>query len=226
MSFPKTRSLTKAPLRRGLCFGHNSLAAGAGEVVTVFDGITTMQQMTSTICNNAQVGDTVKLLDTSEGGDGISYQVTKLKDNNCWMTENLNNSTGRVLPASVTSDSGQYQSSYGGYYNWENAIKVCAGIGNWELPSSNQYIALVGVYNIEDNEHGSTLLRNPPLNFVYGGYISEDSLDFAGSDAYYWTSTVDSSTNACYLYFTNSNVSPSLSNGVRQSSHSVRCIAR
>ena len=54
--------------------------------VPVFDGIQTMQEMTSTICTNAAENDTAQLTDTR---DGKKYWVTKLADGNCWMTQNL-----------------------------------------------------------------------------------------------------------------------------------------
>lgn len=54
--------------------------------VTKFNGITTMQEMTSTICKNAAENDTAYLRDTR---DGKYYWVTKLLDGNCWMSQNL-----------------------------------------------------------------------------------------------------------------------------------------
>ena len=51
-----------------------------------FEGIETMQEMTSSICSNADEGETARLKDTR---DGKLYWVTKLKDENCWMTQNL-----------------------------------------------------------------------------------------------------------------------------------------
>ena len=64
--------------------------------VPVFDGIQTMQEMTSTICADAAENDTAQLTDTR---DGKKYWVTKLKDGNCWMTQNLdlNLSTSKAL---------------------------------------------------------------------------------------------------------------------------------
>ena len=54
--------------------------------VPVFDGIQTMQEMTSTICADAAENDTAQLTDVR---DGKKYWVTKLADGNCWMTQNL-----------------------------------------------------------------------------------------------------------------------------------------
>ena len=52
----------------------------------IFNGITTMQQMTADICKNAKENDSAQLTDTR---DNKKYWVTKLKDGNCWMTQNL-----------------------------------------------------------------------------------------------------------------------------------------
>ena len=48
--------------------------------------ISNMQDMTTEICNASTVGQTNRLTDTR---DGKKYWVTKLKDGNCWMTQNL-----------------------------------------------------------------------------------------------------------------------------------------
>ena len=48
--------------------------------------ITFMQEMTSEICTASTENETKQLVDTR---DGKSYWVTKLADNNCWMTQNL-----------------------------------------------------------------------------------------------------------------------------------------
>ncbi len=61
---------------------------------SAFNGITTMQEMTTAICSAAAVGDTAVLKDTRGGGytnDSIenSYVIQKLSDGNCWMGQNL-----------------------------------------------------------------------------------------------------------------------------------------
>ncbi len=67
----------------------------------IFDGITTMQQMTSTICAKANENDTVQLEDAR---DHKKYWVAKLKDGNCWMTQNLDLDLNNTTLTSVTSD--------------------------------------------------------------------------------------------------------------------------
>ncbi len=48
--------------------------------------LTYMQEMSSPICENTKEGYTKQLIDSR---DGKSYWVAKLKDGNCWMTQNL-----------------------------------------------------------------------------------------------------------------------------------------
>ncbi len=69
--------------------------------VATFNGITTMQQMTPTICKNAKENDTAYLRDTR---DNKYYWVTKLLDGNCWMSQNLalDLSTSKTLTSSDT----------------------------------------------------------------------------------------------------------------------------
>ena len=63
-----------------------TISVVAEPAILAFEGIETMQEMTSIICSNADEGETARLKDTR---DGKLYWVTKLKDGNCWMTQNL-----------------------------------------------------------------------------------------------------------------------------------------
>ena len=86
-----TKKLTfAANLAEGSPSGHYTTTALLSLAATpkqlVFDGIETMQEMTSTICANATENDTTRLRDSR---DGKYYWVAKLKDGNCWMTQNL-----------------------------------------------------------------------------------------------------------------------------------------
>ena len=53
---------------------------------TSWDDLEIMQHMTPEICASASEGDTKQLIDWR---DGKTYWVAKLKDGNCWMTQNL-----------------------------------------------------------------------------------------------------------------------------------------
>ena len=69
-------------------------AESAGQTITLYaqwnasrlDDISYMQDMTSEICSDAPINDTVRLIDRR---DGKYYWVAKLADGNCWMTQNL-----------------------------------------------------------------------------------------------------------------------------------------
>ena len=54
--------------------------------ITGLTSITNMQEMTPEICKASTVGDAKQLIDLR---DNKSYWVAKLKDNNCWMVQNL-----------------------------------------------------------------------------------------------------------------------------------------
>lgn len=137
--------------------------------------ITNMNELTTAICQASTQGNSKALRDTSTGNNNKSYIVTKLKDNNCWMTENMNNSTGRSYVDSV----------YGGYYDYSNATSVCTQVGGgWKLPTQGQYSALVNGLN-------SSSIQGNPYNFKMGGYVNSGSLASAGSGYYrnYGTAT-------------------------------------
>ena len=145
--------------------------------------------------------------------------------------------------------------SVGNYYNWSAAIasngssslssstysnitlnpqnSICPK--GWRLPtvsnmsnttanSTNEFGRLNQVYN----GGGSTdfKLISSPLWFVRSGNISSGSFSNAGSEAYYWSSTVSNSNVAYNLTFTQSSVNPANYGYSRYYGRSVRCVAR
>ena len=119
-----------------------------------------MQQMSDQICTNTKENKTKQLIDIR---DGKSYWVTKLKDGNCWMTQNLaynGGGTSRGTDCSGWQEgynavAAQYCSpghtdgdhaSRGNYYSWPAAMNgntsatgTVQGIcpNGWHLPTSN-----------------------------------------------------------------------------------------
>ena len=79
-------------------------------------------------------------------------------------------------------------------------------------------------YNGGKTNTGAGLLA-APLYFVRSGYVNNTSIGNFGSSGYYWSSTVNSTTNAYFLYFNSGNVNPANSTN-RNYGFSVRCIAR
>ncbi len=86
-----------------------------------FNGITEMQQMTSDVCKSAIPGLEGRLKDTR---DDKVYWIGKLKDYNCWMTQNLNYDGGGTRVSS--SFSKNYSAEYynPGEYTYKDATKT------------------------------------------------------------------------------------------------------
>lgn len=115
--------------------------------------LTTMQGMTTDICDSVAVGVSKTLTDSR---DNSTYTVTKLIDENCWMTQNLRiinksiSSTNSdmasgsfTIPASSKSGFSSYNTSnayysgnniYGAYYSWYAAT---AGTGTNSMNSGD-----------------------------------------------------------------------------------------
>ena len=107
--------------------------------ITTLTEMTTMQEMTPEICVNSQEGDTIRVKDER---DGKMYWVAKLKDGNCWMTQNLDfdipaggltsadsdvtstwNSSS-TYPPTATSTTISSNSSYTGRLSWDLGMYV------------------------------------------------------------------------------------------------------
>ena len=225
-----------------------SLAIQPAEVV--FDGITTMQQMTADICKNAKENDSAQLTDTR---DNKKYWVTKLKDGNCWMTQNLaynGGGTSRGTGCSGwTNDNtvAQYCSpghtdgdhaSRGNYYSWPAAMNgntsatgTVQGIcpNGWHLPTSNStakgsFGGLTTAYGAGNNSAGSAIMRGAPMYFQYSGYAASSGINYVGSYGYYWSSTPGSSSYAYILNLGSNGANPSYYDA-RYYGYSVRCLA-
>ncbi len=101
----------------------NVMVSVVAEPEAVFGGITTMQEMTASACSDARENDTIRLRDTR---DDKYYWIAKLKDGNCWMTQNLDlDLEGRTLTSNDsdtavnwTSNTGASSLNFGtSYYN-------------------------------------------------------------------------------------------------------------
>ncbi len=236
-------------------------------------------------CTTMNQGDTVQLKDdrTASGiADQKTYWVTKLKDNKCWMTQNLDLSLaqGDVLKPDDTDvtanytvpslgnyrDPGMYvylsakantslpSSSYscgdpastackdyfsaytgsidgdvnahyliGNYYTYDvatagkatdNAGSICPK--GWKLPTRAEYDTFRSGLTYD------TIRRDPyyfvPAGRYYSGWYS------VGSYGLYWSSTVDSSSDAYLLYFTSGGLGTGNDN--RTNGASVRCVVK
>ena len=117
-------------------------------------GINTMQEMNGAICYNSAENETKQLKDSR---DGNLYWVTKLKDGNCWMTQNLdynikagdfsgavatktgniNSGWSNTQTAVQSWDPGNYYYKYVSATDWTNCgaslsnMSTCPSKGNW-----------------------------------------------------------------------------------------------
>ena len=96
-----------------------------------------MQEMTPEICASAKENDTTRLEDAR---DGKLYWVAKLKDGNCWMTQNLElDLGGRTLTPqdSDVSADWNYDAAGGDVYTEINSNNI-APISSWQLRDAVQ----------------------------------------------------------------------------------------
>ena len=90
-----------------------TFAADSAEEKRTLMNIKYMQQLTTQICNNTKIYKTKQLIDSR---DNKSYWVTKLKDGNCWMTQNLDWDGGGNKITSLSSWN-MNDTTYAEYYN-------------------------------------------------------------------------------------------------------------
>ena len=111
---------------------------------TKLNGYYKMQDMNSTICSTVTLEDDASeaiLIDTR---DNKTYTVSKLRDGNCWMTQNLDHdikTDGSVMYNNTTTDLGWNGTSYA-TASWSPASATKATddlnwINNYNLPESS-----------------------------------------------------------------------------------------
>ena len=124
----------------------------------VFNGIKTMQEMTPQICADAQENDTTMLEDAR---DGKMYWVAKLKDGNCWMTQNLELDLSTDTPLtselsdvanSWTPTSNTYTSAQDGTYDTMLVQSYNLGKYVWKAPDNTWGCGDSGVYDFSNSK--------------------------------------------------------------------------
>ena len=176
--------------------------------------------------------------------DNNTYTVSKLADGKCWMTQNLRIIDKTITPAdsdisgfSSYDTSNAYVDGDGGFYNWYTAtagtgtytlstqgqnttVSICPK--GWRLPTGGNGGEFQTLYN---NYSSSSALSSSPVNLTLSGYEYSGSRYDQGSNGYYWSSTVVSSSNAYSLALNTSYVRPTNYSG-KGLGFSVRCVAR
>ncbi len=184
------------------------------KAITTLADITTMQAMTSGICANTPIGNTEYTL--TDTRDNKTYTVAKLKDGNCWMTQNLNLKVADLASSQLDSsttdladgntytlyaNNTEYSNEHGTFYQDQVATVNSGTIG-----SDNAYIN-DAPYSIcakgwtlptgGSNGQFAALLNDVaiaqaltvPYNFVLGGYVSYRTETGVGTQTGYWTKT-------------------------------------
>ena len=217
------------------------------------DNISNMQDMTPEVCVNTKEHQVATLKDVRDGNtytvaklkDGKCWMTQNLRIINKTITPADSDVTANyTIPTSSLSGfisydtSNAYVDSDGGFYTWYTAT---AGIGTtalstqgqnaavsicpkgWRLPtggnSNSEFQALHSNYN------SSSVLRSNPVNLTLSGFVQNSSRYNQSSGGYYWSSTVNSSYGAYFLYLVSSGVYPAASQ-YKYIGFSVRCIAR
>ena len=215
------------------------------------DHIANMQDMTPEVCANAKEHQVATLKDVR---DGNTYTVAKLKDGKCWMTQNLRIINKTIAPAdsdvttnyaipassingfSSNNTSNAYVDNDGGLYTWYTAtagtgtqsmstqgqnttVSICPK--GWRLPTSGNG----GEFEALNNRYSSISDLTANADFTLSGRVHSSSRGYQGSSGYYWSSTVNSSSNAYHLLLNTSYVYPA-NHSSKNYGFSVRCFAR
>ncbi len=146
-----------------------SVAAGAEDISGLYS-IEYMQDITSSICTDAKENDTVRLIDRR---DSNKYWVTKLKDGNCWMTQNLaygdpNSIIIAIKDWSIDSPLRQYNNPGLYIYDAPTTPNLCANtsvglsactssgwrdVSNWTVSDDPNFVDAVDAANKVYNAH-------------------------------------------------------------------------
>ena len=181
------------------------------------------------------VGDSTTLIDQRDGG---LYTAKRLSDGKVWMTQNLRY-IGSDAGSAVTEFStyntalAQYRygnDTYGTYYSWTAAQNVCPT--GWHLPSrgtSGEFDRLYTLYGGTGTSstapYSSFTGNSSEGDFKAGGYYAGSTLNSAGNNGFYWSST-EKDTNVGYrLYFSNSGDIVYLDEYQKYNGYPVRCVA-
>jgi uncharacterized protein (TIGR02145 family) len=180
-----------------------------------------MQDMTSDICNsvlNTGESTTARLVDTR---DHNIYYVTKLKDNHCWMTQNLDLDINGPNTSPLTSEntdisttasgSGIYSTAYGysennGVWTWEPGTTTSNIIVNyndktangWENSNTTTPYSAEGstIYIYTSDSNNNDIIFNS-LQACKNANHSEDECEHYHVGNYYnWTAAIASNNSS------------------------------
>ncbi len=146
------------------------------DVLDVISGETTMQEFAKypTVCSNMAVGDQIQLVDdrTTSGLGKTIYWVGKLKDGNCWMTQNLDLplSVGTTLKPEDTNVPSVFTfSDLGNYYNPGTYIYKPSS-ATAAMPSTGCHIGTVITCTAYFEVFNGSIPNNTDTHYLVGDY--------------------------------------------------------
>ncbi|GJM35616.1 MAG: hypothetical protein DHS20C18_46170 [Saprospiraceae bacterium] len=142
--------------------------------------------------------------------DGQQY-LTKQINQQTWLTQNLNVKTTNSW---CYNNKQANCDEYGRLYSYEDAVKVCQGLGTgWHLPSGNEWqnmIRLFGGLEGDSDDNGAKALEELKKNgssgfdVKFGGEkFYSSSFSKLGSFGNYWTSTTGKNNGQMIIGFSN-----------------------
>ena len=173
-----------------------------------------MQDMTSDICSQVAYDTTTELVDIR---DNKPYYITKLKDNHCWMTQNLDLDIGGTGVAALTSEntdisttvsgSGIYNNA-GGYavdsnnvWTWTPAPTAITAnhtinntsVSNWNDNNTAPYSVEGGdVYYYTSNNSSDDITYDSLTNCTQNGHNETNCKHYHRGNYYNWTAAIAS----------------------------------
>ena len=161
-----------------------------------------------------------------------------LKDNEIWLTENLNL---EISGSWCYKNDESFCEIYGRLYIWEAAIEACALLGKgWRLPTDKEWQTLAklygGVAGVGVDSGGAKDKGKKAYNALYGqgssGFDAQlggwrnpaGQFGSIGQDGVYWSRTSNKKGAAWYYYFVSGTPAFARNLADLRNAYSVRCI--
>lgn len=184
---------------------------------------------------NLRLGSTSAMTLTSDSSNVTSdYSLPASKSGNSW----ISTYTSAYMHVGATSDSTNWKTTYGNYYNWvaatagsssssgSSSTSICPK--RWVLPNGGNNAASPSYYYLYNTSYGAN-----KSNFMAAANTSSDywagqyggSISGIGSGGYWWSGTAAGFGNAYNLYISSNTIDfDNSSNYSKGRGYSVRCV--
>ena len=170
---------------------------------------------TATAAGSVDLGLSVKWATGNIVKNGTKYSIGAPTDYGCYFS--WGNVVGHNKGEGYHFNYSTYKSTYGSIL--ETSISATGGYdaarvnlgGNWRLPTYAEFKELIDnctlVRTTVDGVNGCMITSkksgytNNSIFIPAAGFYDDTSLDYEGSDGYYWSSTFDSDSDAWYFIF-------------------------